>query len=60
MLKSDAVLNVSDIIYFGRKIYPNADIVEIKDSMHDIVLSSDEAIDDYLEHISKWLKKLFI
>ena len=60
MLSSDAVLNVADIIFLGRKIYPNADIVEIKNGVHDIVLSSDEVIDDYFENISKWLKKLYI
>ncbi len=59
MLRSDAVLNVADIAFFGRKIYPNADIVEIKNAMHDIVLSSDEVIDDYFTQISKWLNKHF-
>ncbi|TXK93072.1 hypothetical protein BMR02_15800, partial [Methylococcaceae bacterium HT1] len=43
--------------FFGRKIYPQADIIEIKKAVHDIVLSSDEVIDDYFENISKWLKK---
>ncbi len=59
MLCSDAVLNVSDISFFGRKTYPNADIVEIKNAMHDVVLSSDEVIDDYFMQISKWLNKYF-
>ncbi|MFV1985462.1 MAG: alpha/beta hydrolase, partial [Thiohalomonadales bacterium] len=56
MLSSDAVLNVNDIVFFGRKIYPNADIIEIKNGVHDIVLSSDEVIEDYFAHISQWLK----
>jgi alpha-beta hydrolase superfamily lysophospholipase len=60
MLCSDAVLNVNDIVFFGRKIYPDADIVEIKNAMHDIVLSSDEVIEDYFTHISRWLKKYFL
>ncbi len=49
MLSSDAVLDFKDIGFFGRKIYPNTDIVEIKNAMHDVVLSADEAIDDYLQ-----------
>jgi alpha-beta hydrolase superfamily lysophospholipase len=60
MLRSDAVLNVEDINHLGKKIYPNADIVEIKNAMHDIVLSRDEAIDDYFSHISKWLNTNFV
>ncbi len=60
MLSSDVVLNVDDIVFFGRKIYPNADIIEIKNAMHDIILSSDEVIDDYFAHISVWLKKYFL
>ncbi len=59
MLRSDAVLNVDDIVFFGRKIYPNADIVEIKNAMHDVVLSEDDVIEDYFSHISEWLKKHF-
>ncbi|MFV2059835.1 MAG: alpha/beta hydrolase [Gammaproteobacteria bacterium] len=59
MLHSDAVLNVDDIIFFGRKIYPKAEIIEIKNATHDIVLSSDEVIDDYFTNISKWLNKYF-
>jgi len=58
MLSSDAVLNVEDIVFFGRKIYPNADIIEIKNAMHDIVLSSDDVIEDYFMNISIWLKKI--
>lgn len=57
MLSSDAVLNVADISFYGRKIYPDADIIEIKGALHDIVLSRDKAIDDYFTHISKWLKQ---
>lgn len=57
MLRSDAVLNINDIVLYGRKTYPNADIVEIKNAMHDIVLSSDKVINDYFSHISKWLNK---
>ncbi len=57
MFSSDAVLNVDDIAFFGRKIYPNADIIEIKNAVHDIVLSSDEVIDVYFTKISAWLKK---
>jgi len=57
MLASDMVLNIEDIIYFGRKIYPNADFVEITNAMHDMALSSDKAINDYFSHISVWLKK---
>lgn len=60
MLSSDAVFNVDHIDFFGRKIYPQADIIEIKNAVHDIVLSSDEVIDDYFENISKWLKKISI
>lgn len=60
MLIADAVLNVADIIFNGRQIYPNADIIEINNAMHDIVLSSDEVIDDYFTHISVWLKKYFL
>ena len=60
MLSSDAVLNVDDIVFFSRKIYPNADIVEIKNAMHDLVLSSDEVIANYFIHISKWLNKYFL
>lgn len=59
MLSSDAVLNVTDIVSLGGRIYPNADIVEIKNAMHDIVLSSDEVIGDYFTQISKWLNKYF-
>ncbi len=51
------LFNVADIDFFGRKIYPNADIVEIKNAMHDIVLSADEVIEDYFMNISKWLKE---
>jgi len=57
MLSSDAVLNVDDIVFLGRKIYPNANIIEIKNAVHDIVLSSDEVIDDYFTNISEWLEK---
>jgi alpha-beta hydrolase superfamily lysophospholipase len=53
----DAVLNVDDIAYFGRKIYPHADIVTINNAVHDIVLSSDEVIENYFNQISAWLKK---
>jgi len=59
MFRSDAVLNIEDIVITGRKIYPNADIIEIKNAMHDIALSADEVVDDYFENISKWLKKYF-
>ena len=47
MLNSDAVLNVYDIVFYGRKTYPSADSVEIKNAMHDIDLSSDEVIDEF-------------
>ncbi len=57
MLRSDAVLNVDDIVSYGRAIYPDADIIEIKNAMHDIVLSEDEVIEDYFSNISDWLKK---
>lgn len=59
MHSSDAVLNVEDIKVFGEKIYPDADIVEIKNAVHDVVLSADEVIDDYFMNISKWLKKYY-
>jgi len=57
---SDVVLNVDDISFLGRKIYPDADIIEIKDAVHDIVLSFDDVVEDYFNHISEWLKKNFL
>lgn len=57
MLTSDMVLNIKDIIYFGLKIYPEANIIEMKNAMHDMALSSDEVINDYFSHISVWLKE---
>lgn len=60
MLRSDAVLNVDDIVFYGSKTYQDADIVEIKNAMHDIVLSSDEVINEYFSQISKWLNKCFL
>ncbi len=59
LLRSDAVLNVDDMITCGKKIYPNADIIEIKNAVHDIVLSSDDVIEEYFKQISIWLKKHF-
>ncbi|VAW57404.1 hypothetical protein MNBD_GAMMA07-1761 [hydrothermal vent metagenome] len=56
---SDAVLNVNDIASLGKKIYPDANIIKIKNAIHDIVLSSDEVIDNYFNHISKWLNQPF-
>ncbi|MFV2055108.1 MAG: alpha/beta hydrolase [Thiohalomonadales bacterium] len=60
MLSSDAVLNIEDIIFFGRKIYPNADIIELKDAVHDVVLSSDDVIEDYFTQLSQWSRKYFL
>jgi alpha-beta hydrolase superfamily lysophospholipase len=57
---SDVVLNVDDISFLGRKIYPDADIIEIKDAVHDIVLSAADVVEDYFSHISEWLKKNFL
>lgn len=57
LFTSDGVLNVHDIVFFGRKTYANADIVEIKNAMHDIALSSDEVIEDYFSNIEQWLNK---
>ncbi len=60
MLRSDAVLNVEDIDFFGRKIYPNADIVEIKNAIPDVALSADEVIEAYFTNISTWLKIYYL
>lgn len=60
MLSSDTVLNVDDIVFFGRKIYPDADIIEIKNAMHDVVLSADEVINNYFTNISEWLEKSYL
>lgn len=60
VFRSDVVLNVEDISFLGRKIYPDADIIEIKNAVHDIVLSLDDVVEDYFNHISEWLKKNFL
>ncbi len=42
MISSDAVFNVTDIELLGRQILLNADVIEIKNARHDVVLSADE------------------
>ena len=59
MLNSDPALNVDDIVFYSRITYPDADIVEIRNAMHDIALSSDEIIDECFSQISKWLNTYF-
>lgn len=56
LYESDGVLNVDDIDFFGRKIYPHADVIAINNAVHDIVLSADDVIENYFNYISAWLK----
>jgi len=55
MKQADAVLNVEDIAHFGEKIYQDVTLVSVKDAVHDIVLSSDDVIEQYFAEISAWL-----
>ena len=55
MEQADAVLNVKDIVHFGEMIYEDVTMVSLKDAVHDIVLSSDDVIDQYFSEISSWL-----
>jgi len=57
VFSQDAVLNVKDIDKYARQIFPEGEVVAIDNAMHDIVLSSDDVIADYFEHITKWLTK---
>ena len=55
MEQADAVLNVKDIVHFGEMIYEDVTMVSVKDAVHDIVLSSDDVIEQYFSEISSWL-----
>ncbi len=57
VLHADAVLNVDDMVYYGEKIYKNLSMITINNAVHDIVLSSDDVIDNYFAAISTWLEQ---
>ena len=57
MHQADAVLNVKDIVYYSEMIYQNVTMVSVKNALHDIVLSSDDVIEQYFSEISSWLDK---
>ncbi len=57
--KSDSVLDVEDIAKYGVKLGSNVTKAEIKDGMHDIILSGKTAREEAYHTIFEWLEEEF-
>ncbi len=55
--KGDAVLNVEDIIRYGRKLGPEVEEVTINGGLHDLILSAPAARDSAYAEIFRFLDK---
>jgi len=58
VLKSDAVLDVEHIKKYAKNIGKNTTIIEIKNGLHDLVLSQKESRMNYYQKLEKWLMQL--
>ncbi|MFI3259012.1 MAG: alpha/beta hydrolase [Rikenellaceae bacterium] len=56
---SDAVLDVKDIKKYGDKLGSKVTHVEIKDGMHDLILSGEKAREKVYQSIFEWIESVF-
>ncbi|HBX67041.1 MAG: alpha/beta hydrolase [Balneola sp.] len=55
ILKTDMVLNVEHMKYYGKELGPKVDLVEIPHAIHDIFLSTKEVRELAFEEVFNWL-----
>lgn len=55
---SDVILNVKDIAYYGKKMSGDIQLCEIKDALHDVVLSKRDVRQHVYEQLFFWLKSI--
>lgn len=58
IMKSDIVLNVEHMKKYGKKLGANVEFYEVKDGMHDLVLSRKDVREKVLEKMVAWSKNV--